>query len=211
MRGNVVLLGPPGAGKGTVAKRLSAEFGYLHLSTGDILRDEVARGTELGRKAKAYMDAGELVPDELILAMVREQVAGRSGILFDGFPRTLAQARGLEEIAPIDAVVFLELDRDTVVERLSARRVCPKCGALYNLLTQPPKEDGRCDRCGAELVQRDDDRPEVISRRFQVYMRDSAPLVDYYQEKGILVRVDAARPPEEVYAAVVRALRDDRP
>ncbi len=211
MRGNVVLLGPPGAGKGTVAKRLSAEFGYLHLSTGDILRDEVARGTELGRKAKAYMDVGELVPDELILAMVREHVAGRSGILFDGFPRTLAQARGLEEIAPIDAVVFLELDRDTVVERLSARRVCPKCGALYNLLTQPPKEDGRCDRCGAELVQRDDDRPEVISRRFQVYMRDSAPLVDYYQEKGILVRVDAARPPEEVYAAVVRALRDDRP
>ena len=143
--------------------------------------------------------------------MVREHVAGRSGILFDGFPRTLAQARGLEEIAPIDAVVFLELDRDTVVERLSARRVCPKCGALYNLLTQPPKEDGRCDKCGAELVQRDDDRPEVISRRFQVYMRDSAPLVDYYQEKGILVRVDAARPPEEVYAAVVRALRDDRP
>ncbi|RLE31510.1 adenylate kinase [Candidatus Acetothermia bacterium] len=211
MRGNVVLLGPPGAGKGTVAKRLSAEFGYLHLSTGDILRDEVARGTELGRKAKAYMDVGELVPDELILAMVREHVAGRSGILFDGFPRTLAQARGLEEIAPIDAVVFLELDRDTVVERLSARRVCPKCGALYNLLTQPPKEDGRCDKCGAELVQRDDDRPEVISRRFQVYMRDSAPLVDYYQEKGILVRVDAARPPEEVYAAVVRALRDDRP
>jgi len=208
---NLILLGPPGAGKGTVAKRLAAEHGYLHLSTGDILREEVARGTELGKKAKAYMDAGELVPDELILAMVKERVAEKDGVLFDGFPRTLAQARGLEEFATVDMVVFLELDRDTVVERLSARRVCPKCGALYNLLTQPPKEDERCDRCGAELIQRDDDKPEVISRRFQVYMRDSAPLVDYYQEKGILVRVDAARPPEEVYSAVVSAIRDDRP
>ncbi len=208
---NLILLGPPGAGKGTVAKRLAAEHGYLHLSTGDILREEVARGTELGKKAKAYMDAGELVPDELILAMVKERVAEKDGVLFDGFPRTLAQARGLEEFATVDMVVFLELDRDTVVRRLSARRVCPKCGALYNLLTQPPKEDERCDRCGAELIQRDDDKPEVISRRFQVYMRDSAPLVDYYQEKGILVRVDAARPPEEVYSAVVSAIRDDRP
>jgi len=208
---NLILLGPPGAGKGTVAKRLAAEHGYLHLSTGDILREEVARGTELGKKAKAYMDAGELVPDELILAMVKERVAEKDGVLFDGFPRTLAQARGLEEFATVDMVVFLELDRDTVVRRLSARRVCPKCGALYNLLTQPPKEDERCDRCGAELIQRDDDKPEIISRRFQVYMRDSAPLVDYYREKGILVRVDAARPPEEVYSAVVSAIRDDRP
>lgn len=211
MKGNLVFLGPPGAGKGTVAKRLAAEHGYIHLSTGDILREEVARGSELGKKAKAYMDAGELVPDELILAMVREHVAGKDGILFDGFPRTLAQAKGLEEIAPIHRVIFLELDRDTVVKRLSSRRVCPECGALYNLLTQPPREDERCDRCGAQLIQRDDDRPEVIARRFDVYMRDSAPLVDYYREKGILVQVDAARPPEEVYSAVLRALRDDRP
>lgn len=208
---NLVLLGPPGAGKGTIAKRLAAEHGYLHLSTGDILRDEVTRGTELGRKAKAYMDAGELVPDELILAMVKEHVAGKDGILFDGFPRTLAQARGLEEIAPIQLVLFLELDRDTVVRRLSGRRVCPQCGALYNLVTQPPKEDERCDHCGAGLIQRDDDRPEVIARRFEVYMKDSAPLVDYYQGKGNLVRLDAARPPEEVYAAALRAIRDDRP
>jgi len=208
---NLVLLGPPGAGKGTIAKRLATELGYLHLSTGDILREEVARGTELGKQAKAYMDAGELVPDELILAMVKEHVAGKEGILFDGFPRTLAQAKGLEEIAPIQLVLFLELDRDAVVRRLSARRVCPQCGALYNLITQPPKEDERCDSCGERLIQRDDDRPEVIARRFQVYMRDSAPLVDYYQGKGILVRLDAARPPEEVYAAALRAIRDDRP
>ncbi|HAF70251.1 MAG: Adenylate kinase [Acetothermia bacterium 64_32] len=211
MKRNLVLLGPPGAGKGTVAKRLAAEHGYLHLSTGDVLREEVAAGSELGRRAKSYMDAGELVPDELILAMVRERVAGKSGVLFDGFPRTLAQAQGLEGIAPVEAVIFLELGREEVIRRLSARRVCPRCGALYNLITQPPKEDARCDRCGAGLSQRDDDKPEVISRRFEVYMRDSTPLVDYYRERGILVRVDASRPPEEVYAQVVRALCDDRP
>ncbi|HIQ00021.1 TPA: adenylate kinase [Candidatus Bipolaricaulota bacterium] len=208
---NLILLGPPGAGKGTIAKRLAAELGYLHLSTGDILREEVARGSELGKKAKAYMDAGELVPDELILAMVKERVAGKDGILFDGFPRTLAQARGLEEIAPVQLVLLLELDRDTVVRRLSARRVCPQCGALYNLITSPPKEDERCDSCGEKLIQREDDRPEVIARRFQVYMRDSVPLVDYYQGKGILVRLDAARPPGEVYAAALHAIGDDRP
>lgn len=208
---NLILLGPPGAGKGTIAKRLAAELGYLHLSTGDILREEVARGSELGKKAKAYMDAGELVPDELILAMVKERVAGKDGILFDGFPRTLAQARGLEEIAPVQLVLLLELDRDTVVRRLSARRVCPQCGALYNLITSPPKEDERCDSCGEKLIQREDDRPEVIARRFQVYMRDSVPLVDYYQGKGISVRLDAARPPGEVYAAALHAIGDDRP
>ncbi|HIE47359.1 TPA: adenylate kinase [Candidatus Bipolaricaulota bacterium] len=208
---NLILLGPPGAGKGTIAKRLAAELGYLHLSTGDILREEVARGSELGKKAKAYMDAGELVPDELILAMVKERVAGKDGILFDGFPRTLAQARGLEEIAPVQLVLLLELDRDTVVRRLSARRVCPQCGALYNLITSPPKEDERCDSCGEKLIQREDDRPEVIARRFQVYMRDSVPLVDYYQGKGILVRLDAARPPGEVYAAALHAIGDDLP
>lgn len=208
---NLILLGPPGAGKGTIAKRLAAELGYLHLSTGDILREEVARGSELGKKAKAYMDAGELVPDELILAMVKERVAGKDGILFDGFPRTLAQARGLEEIAPVQLVLLLELDRDTVVRRLSARRVCPQCGALYNLITSPPKEDERCDSCGEKLIQREDDRPEVIARRFQVYMRDSVPLVDYYQGKGILVRLDAARPHGEVYAAALHAIGDDRP
>jgi adenylate kinase len=211
MKKNVVLLGPPGAGKGTLAQRLASELGYLHLSTGDVLRDEVARGTELGRLAKEYMDKGELVPDEVILSMVKEHVGDRRGVLFDGFPRTLAQAEGLAGIAPVDVVVYLEIGRDEVVRRLSARRVCPKCGAVYNLVTQPPKEDERCDRCGEALVQRRDDTPEVISRRFEVYLRDSAPLVKYYEEKGILVRVDAARSPEEVLADVLRALRNDCP
>lgn len=210
MKRNVVLLGPPGAGKGTVAQRLASERGLLHLSTGDVLRDEVARATALGKQAKDYMDKGELVPDGLILSMVKERVEGCSGVLFDGFPRTLAQAEGLEKIAPIDVVIFLEVDKDTVVKRLSARRVCPKCGAVYNLVTQPPKEDARCDRCGTELIQRDDDKPEVIARRFEVYMRQSAPLARYYEEKGLLIRIDAGRSPEEVYAAALRALCDDR-
>jgi len=211
MKKNLVLLGPPGAGKGTLAQRLASEHGLLHLSTGDVLRDEVARATALGQRAKDYMDRGELVPDELILSMVKERVEGRSGILFDGFPRTLAQAEGLEKIAPIDAVIFLEVDKDTAVKRLSARRICPKCGAVYNLVTQPPREDERCDRCGTKLIQRDDDKPEVIARRFEVYMRQSAPLARYYEEKGLLIRIDAGRSPEEVYAAALRALRDDRP
>jgi len=211
MKRNLVLLGPPGAGKGTLAQRLASERGLLHLSTGDVLRDEVARATALGQRAKDYMDRGELVPDELILSMVKERVEGRSGILFDGFPRTLAQAEGLEKIAPIDAVIFLEVDKDTAVRRLSARRICPRCGAVYNLVTQPPKGDERCDQCGTKLIQRDDDKPEVIARRFEVYMRQSAPLARYYEEKGLLIRIDAGRSPEEVYAVALRALRDDRP
>ncbi|MCR4392158.1 MAG: adenylate kinase [Candidatus Acetothermia bacterium] len=204
---NVVLLGPPGAGKGTLAARLSQELGLLHLSTGDVLRDEVARGTELGRLAQGYMSRGELVPDEVILAMVRERVDGRRGVLFDGFPRTLAQAKGLAAFAPVDVVVFLAIAKDEVVRRLSSRRVCASCGAVYNLITQPPQVAGRCDRCGGDLVQRPDDRPDVIARRFEVYERDSAPLVDHYARQGLLVRVDAGRPPEAVFADVLAKIQ----
>lgn len=205
---NLVLLGPPGAGKGTLAVRLAEEFGFLHLSTGDILREEVARGSELGRIAKGYMERGELVPDEIILGMVRERVdERRDGLLFDGFPRTVAQAEGLEGIAPVHLVLFLEIPKDLVVKRLSARRVCRSCGANYNLITSPPKTPGRCDRCGGELYRRPDDTPEVISHRYEVYIRDSAPLVGYYEKRGILRRVDASLPPEEVFRAVSGILK----
>jgi len=201
----VVLLGPPGSGKGTLAARLATALGLRHLSTGDILRDEVARGTELGRKAQEHMDRGELVPDALILDMVRERIRGQ-GVLLDGFPRTLGQAEGLAEVATVDAALFLELTRDEVVRRLSARRVCRDCGANYNLLTQPPATTGRCDRCGGELYQRPDDVPEVIARRYDVYEQDSAPLVQHYEKAGVLERLDGAATPEHVYAQALKAL-----
>ena len=205
---NLVLLGPPGAGKGTLAARLVEAFGFVHLSTGDILREEVAKGSELGRLAKGYMERGELVPDEVILGMVRERVDGETdGFLFDGFPRTIAQAEGLEEILPVHLVIYLDLPEEEVVRRLSARRVCRKCGANYNLITQPPKVPGVCDRCGGELYQRPDDREDVIRNRFRVYLEQSAPLIGYYEGKGILRRVDASLSPDEVFHRVAEVLR----
>ncbi len=203
----VVLLGPPGSGKGTLAERLAGKLGLRHLSTGDLLRDEVVRGTELGRSAKAYMDRGELVPDQLILDMVAGRLSDDAGVLLDGFPRTLAQAKGLEKFAPVDAAVYLELTREDVVRRLSARRVCRDCGANYNVLTKPPAEEGRCDRCSGELYQRPDDTPDVISRRYDVYLSDSAPLIEYYDEQGVLTRLDGAGSPDAVYTQAVAALQ----
>jgi adenylate kinase len=204
---NVVLLGPPGAGKGTIAARLAQDLELLHLSTGDVLRDEVARGTALGKAARGFMDRGELVPDDVVLAMVRERVNGRQGVLLDGFPRTLAQAQGLAEFLPVHAVVYLAVSKDAVVQRLSSRRVCGSCGAVYNLVTQRPRTVGRCDRCGGELRQRPDDAPEVVARRYEVYERDSAPLVEHYARQGVLATVDAARAPEIVAADAVKVLR----
>ncbi|MCX7750449.1 MAG: adenylate kinase [Candidatus Bipolaricaulota bacterium] len=203
---NVVLLGPPGAGKGTIAVRVAQRAGLLHLSTGDLLRDEVARGTELGKRVQGIMARGELVPDELVLSLVRERTDGRRGVLLDGFPRTLGQAEGLARFLPLDAVIYLSVGKDEVVRRLGGRRVCPSCGAVYNLVSQPPREPGRCDRCGGALVQRSDDAPEVVARRYEVYERDSQPLVDHYRRLGLLRTVDASRDPEAVAADVLKVL-----
>lgn len=204
---NVALLGPPGAGKGTIAARVAAELHLLHLSTGDVLRDEVARGTELGHLAQGFMERGELVPDHVVLAMVRERVEGREGVLLDGFPRTLAQAEGLAQFLPLHAVVYLAVSKDEVVRRLGNRRVCASCGAVYNLVTQPPKAGGRCDRCGGKLAQRPDDAADVVARRYEVYERDSRPLVEHYAQQGKLITVDGARSPDVVASDVIEALR----
>ncbi len=199
----IILLGPPGAGKGTQAKRLVEKTGLLHLSTGDILRDEVARGTDLGKQAKEYMDRGDLVPDDLIIGMIRGRIEGADGFILDGFPRTVAQAEALEKITPIDLVINIDLSQEEVVRRLSARRVCRNCGRIYNLISHPPKVEGRCDACGGELYQRDDDRPEVIENRYEVYMASTAPLIEFYRERGLLTQVDGKASPEEIFSRIM--------
>lgn len=211
----IVLLGPPGAGKGTQAVRLAEKAGVPHISTGDMFRQAVREGTPLGREAKAYMDRGALVPDEVTIGIVRERLAkddAAKGFVFDGFPRTTVQAEALDRILaelerPLEAVVNLVVPDEEIVRRLAGRRVCPQCGATYHVAFNPPAEPGRCDRCGAELVQRHDDREETVRERLGVYHRQTAPLVDYYREAGLLVQVDGTGDVDAVTASVLEALR----
>ncbi|MCX6100424.1 MAG: adenylate kinase [Candidatus Bipolaricaulota bacterium] len=203
----VVFLGPPGAGKGTQAKRVVEKLGLLHLSTGDLLRDEVARKTTLGEKAKGYMDRGELVPDALIIDMIRGRFAqAKKGFLLDGFPRTVAQAEALEGITGLDAVVSIELSREEVVRRLTSRRVCRGCGAIYNLTFNLSSDAGRCSACGGELYQRDDDRPAVIENRYDVYEKSTAPLIACYRQRGLLHSVNGELGSDRVFAEIMRIL-----
>ncbi len=195
----IILIGPPGAGKGTQAESIKAKLPIAHVSTGDMLRENVRKGTELGKKARAFMDAGKLVPDDLIIDMMRSRLNAddaRSGFLLDGFPRTVTQAEALDgllcEMAiNLDAVVLLEVSDDTVVTRLTSRRVCSSCGAIYNTVAHPPKIAGVCDVCSGKVVQRDDDKESVIRDRLAVYHEQTAPLVSYYEKRGVLHRVDA--------------------
>ncbi len=207
MKNKIILLGPPGAGKGTQAKLLAAKNGLAHLSTGDILRDEVARGTDLGKKAQAYMDRGDLVPDQLIIDMIKGRLDESAGFILDGFPRTVTQAEALEKIVAMDIAINIALSREDVIKRLSSRRVCRECGKIYNLLYNPPAVDGVCDECGGELYQRDDDKREVIENRYDVYEQATAPLIGFYKERGLLVDVDGARGTEEVTEQIAEALR----
>jgi adenylate kinase len=210
----IILLGPPGVGKGTQAQILLDRTAGVQLSTGDLLRAAVRDGTELGLEAKKYMDAGELVPDDVILGMVRERMAEWSDatVVFDGFPRTVDQARGLDNLLAgleqkVDAAVELVVDDEEVVERLSARRTCPECGAVFNLLSAPPAEVDVCDRCGHEgLVQRQDDTPEVIRKRLEVYHEQTAPVADYYREAGLLKQVAGNQSVEDVARSLHNAL-----
>ena len=202
----LILLGPPGAGKGTQAASVIERFTIPHLSTGDMLRDHVKRGTVLGVEAKSFMDSGKLVPDGLIIAMMedrlRQEDCGR-GFLLDGFPRTLPQAEALDALlsrlgVSLDAVVLLDVTDGVVVERLCGRRVCKDCGAIYHVSFHPSRVSGICDLCGGELVQRDDDREDVIRKRLGVYHEQTSPLVAYYEKQDILRRVNAEGAPDAV-------------
>jgi len=205
----LILLGAPGAGKGTVAKMLTAIDGSVQISTGDILRAAVKEGTELGKRAKTFMDAGDLVPDELIMGIMKERLREddcRAGFLLDGFPRTIPQAEQLKDLLKdleikLDAAVNLNVPRDVILDRLTTRRTCTDCGAIYNVKSAPPKVEGICDKCGGKVVQRDDETEEAISKRLDVYNEKTAPLVDFYEKEGLLMDVTATSS-ETVVAAI---------
>lgn len=190
---NIVLLGAPGAGKGTQAAKLIEEFGTAHISTGDMLRAAVKAGTPLGKKAKSYMDAGDLVPDDVIIGLVLERLQEpdtANGFILDGFPRTIPQAEALEQMGVrIDVVLSLEVSDETIVERLSGRRLCAACGNPYHVKYNPPKDGSRCDKCGGELIVRKDDDPAVVKSRLDTYHEETEPLKAYYESKGILKKI----------------------
>jgi adenylate kinase len=197
----LILLGPPGAGKGTQAVRLAEHYRIPHISTGDILRRHVADRTPLGQKAQEFMDAGKLVPDDLVIAMVRERLAqpdAKEGFLLDGFPRTPEQAESLERFARVDHVVSLFLEHEELVKRSIGRRVCPKCEAVYHIASRPPRTEGVCDRCGTALVQRRDDTRELVEERVREFERRTAPLIQFYRERQLLREVYAAGIVDEI-------------
>ncbi|MEK9675295.1 MAG: adenylate kinase [Chloroflexota bacterium] len=200
----IILLGPPGAGKGTQARRLSESTGMKHLSTGDMLRSEIAAGSELGLMAKSFMDKGDLVPDETIIGMIQQQINDPAGVLLDGFPRTVVQAQALDAAlekagSPVDKVVYMTVDVDELVTRLSSRAICESCQTPYNLQSDPPSKEGACDKCGGKVVVRADDQPEAIKNRIKVYEELTAPVVDYYRERGEVDEIAATGTPDEVF------------
>jgi adenylate kinase len=210
----VILLGPPGVGKGTQAARIASEFGIAHISTGDMFREAVAAGTELGKTAREYMAAGALVPDEIVIGMVEERLGRpdtQKGFLLDGFPRTIPQAEALERLLeklgrPVTAVVDLVADEELLISRLSGRRVCALCGATYHVENNPPRVEGVCDVCGGEVRQREDDRPEAIRERLREYSSKTAALTEHYSRAGLLESVAASGTPQEVFDLVREAL-----
>ncbi len=213
---NLVLLGPPGSGKGTQGERLAAHSGVPKYATGDILRDAVRRGTQLGDDAKRYMDAGELVPDEVVLGLVREALStpdAAEGFILDGFPRTVAQAEGLQRLLEergigLDAVVYFDVPDEELIRRLAGRRSCPNCGAVFNIHSDPPSVTGTCDNCESELVTREDDREETVKNRLRVYKEHTEPLLRWYGESSVLREVEAVGSLEEVYGKLLGVVGD---
>jgi len=211
---NLILMGLPGAGKGTQAERIVGKYGLPHISTGDMFRTAIKEETELGKKAKSYMDAGELVPDDVTIGIVRERLGKadcQKGFLLDGFPRTTAQAEALDNLLAdmgrqIDAVLYIDVDRDSLLERLTGRRICSQCGATYHITLNPPKEEGVCDKCGGQLYQRDDDKIETVKTRLEVNEKQQKPLLDFYNKKNCLQEIDGNQDIDDVFASIERVL-----
>lgn len=210
----IIMLGAPGAGKGTQAKQIAGKYNIPHISTGDIFRANIKNGTDLGKKAKEYMDQGLLVPDELTCDLVMDRISHddcKNGFVLDGFPRTIPQAEALDEALKkigqsMDFAINVDVPDSHIVNRMSGRRACLGCGATYHVVAIPPKKEGICDICGAELVLRDDDKPETVQKRLDVYHEQTQPLIDYYKEAGILKSVDGTQPMEDVFAEIVKIL-----
>ena len=211
---NIVLLGPPGAGKGTQAELIVGKYHIPQISTGDIFRANIKNGTELGKKAKEYMDKGDLVPDELVVDLVKDRIAQddcADGFMLDGFPRTVFQAEELDKIMEdrglkINAVLNIDVKPEKLVKRIAGRRVCRACGATYNVDYKPPQKDGVCDKCGGEVYQRADDTEETVQNRIKVYFSETAPLIDYYKKSDILVNIDGDQAEDTVFAEITAAL-----
>ena len=209
-----ILLGPPGAGKGTQAAKIVEKYGVPHISTGDIFRENIKKGTELGKKAQEYMNRGELVPDDLVIEIATTRLLEddcRNGFLLDGFPRTVYQAEKLDEFlaardSKIDKVLDIAVEKDELIARLTGRRVCKACGASFHVVNIPPKKEGVCDYCGGELIQRADDNLETVTNRIDVYEAQTMPLVEYYEKAGNLVHIDGSTGLENVFADIVSAL-----
>ena len=210
----IIMLGAPGAGKGTQAKKIAEKYGVPHISTGDIFRANIKNGTELGQKAKTYMDQGLLVPDELTVALVIDRIQNedcKNGFVLDGFPRTIPQAEALDEALKglgeaMDYAIDVDVPDENIINRMSGRRACLDCGATYHIVTIPTKVEGICDACGSTVVLREDDKPETVQKRLEVYHAQTQPLIDYYKKQNILKTVDGTQPMEAVFDAIVGIL-----
>ncbi|RLJ05312.1 MAG: adenylate kinase [Candidatus Aenigmatarchaeota archaeon] len=216
-----VFLGPPGVGKGTYASRVAPILGIAHISTGDIFREEIKKETELGKKVKSYLESGQLVPDEIVIEVLKQRIEEddcKKGFILDGFPRTIKQAEELDKITKIDAVINIVLDEDLLVKKISARRICRNCGKIYNIadirkgeIHLPPiapKKEGICDDCGGELYQRDDDKEEVVRERLNVYYEQTAPLIDYYKNKGLIREITVTGGPDKMVPVILKIMKE---